>query len=1832
MATYYIDPNGSNSGLRNGSVGQEWLTLSYACTRVTTSGDTIHINSGDYDDDLICNLSVGVNISGDSGDIPNITTNYVAGSSNYAYIRLYSSSLTNGNQTISYIHINGNNLTSDRCIWIGYRYNVSIHHCTIENFAALGVHFRNEIGWLTPPVVYATGNRFYNNIVNNCASRSETDSALLRCDGQEDLEIYNNTFNQTQRSAGENGNILNISNTRDSKVYDNDFTKNDRDGSNWNFFSEIFEIKGGLEIYNNTYHGAATLDFGGWINTVIKGAYAFGTSIHDNTFESNSLLNVGSHIQYAINLEAGLESIYIYDNYIKNYEVGIQLLTKSNIGNQIHKDIYVYNNRIEHIAVSNDQYTPIGIKVESISSNTYTNSTDNLNICNNTLTGGSNYNFRGIACSVNGSWTNINIVNNIISSFDNYAISFSRQTYPVTEAASINGMHVHNNIFYNNGNDTIYIDPNVSVTNYTITPNYTTDPGLLGISNFHLSAGSNAIGAGSATYLLSEQDYDNITWDTPPSIGAYEYVTDVTTSIPTVTTTVITDISINTATGGGNVTHDGSTAVTIKGIVWSTHSNPVITDSSTNNGTGEGSYASYLTGLNSSTHYHVRAYAINAVGTGYGIDVSFNTLDIITTTSIPTVTTTVITDISINTATGGGNVTHDGSTAVTIKGIVWSTSQNPTTSNSSTNNGTGEGSYTSYLTGLNSSTHYHVRAYATNAVGTGYGIDVSFNTLMFEGSTSLIDGLMGYWKLDETTGDVLDSYGNNDSSLYSVTIRGTSGKIGTAYTFSALEDDYINFGSTCKPTLGISLIAWINPSTQINTWAGIITNYFNHGPGDQSGYNIFLDASTIVFELMNRTSINQIRSSTIISPNNWYFIVGTWDGATIRIYINNVSDTSEARTTPIGYETTSSLKFGSHSFPYDYTGVLDEVAVWNRALTISEISILYNSGNGLTYPFDEVSTSIPTVTTSSVTNIFTTSASCGGNVIHDGSAAITAKGVCWDTTSSPTVTDSSTINGTGEGTFTSAITGLNASTHYYVRAYAVNSVGIGYGNEVTFDSSQHLGIYYVNATSGNDSSTGTSEATAWKTISKVNSYFSNFNPGDSILFKRGDIFDGSLNITKSGSNDSPIIIGTYGYGENPIISGFTIITNWDSYNGTIYSKTINLDTSCYIIVTVDGINIPLGRYPTNTYNTINSYNGKTSLSDPSLNSLITNWTGAEVVIRVNNYMIERKIITSHDGSTLTYDELYYSPENGNGYFIQNDIRTLDTFGEWYYDANTQTFYMYFGVINPNTKTVKVSYITNGCIINGYNNILFDNLHISGYGDSGFYLRNAGHITIQNCDIDFCGEKGIYGKNIVGGDSSLCVFYGNYINEINNIAIDLDSQFRDFTISYNNISNIGLISGLAHDDAYGHAYRGISINNHLTTNYELIEYNNLNNIGYSGISTYGTNITINCNFVNNFCLLKQDGGGIYNYIELGDTDVCTNVTITNNIVLNGIGNYEGLPVGTDNLANGIYVDGFSRGVRVENNTAAECNPGSFFCNGNRDGIVRYNTFYNSYYNFYISDFWIPIDVHENLLVTNNIIFAKENNQFNALYTGVGDLSPTAILDYNHYANPLSEAHMFYWNTSDGIPAQNYWTLAQWSASIGQDIHSQQAPITCSSSNDILFYYNASTGVNKNVDLPVGKSYMDCSSLIYSGNITIEPWKSIILIYYTDISTSIPTVITTVITDISTNTATSGGNVTHDGSIAVTIKGVVWSTSENPTVVNSSTSNGTGEGSYVSYLTGLNPSTHYHVRAYATNSVGTAYGIDVSFNTTYINIPDVSITKKMITSSGRYVMSGSNFVKF
>jgi uncharacterized protein (TIGR02145 family) len=206
--------------------------------------------------------------------------------------------------------------------------------------------------------------------------------------------------------------------------------------------------------------------------------------------------------------------------------------------------------------------------------------------------------------------------------------------------------------------------------------------------------------------------------------------------LPVIATTVPSGITASAIASGGNITSDGGAAVTARGICWGIAQNPTIDNSKNLVGTGTGSFASTITGLNPGTTYYIRAFATNSVGTVYGNEVTAKTLS-----TIPVLTTTAILAITSTTATSGGNISSDGGAAVTVRGICWSTSQNPTIADPKTSTGTGSGSFTSNLTGLTAGATYYVRAYATNSLGTAYGNEEMFTTTSITNPTVTdIDG------------------------------------------------------------------------------------------------------------------------------------------------------------------------------------------------------------------------------------------------------------------------------------------------------------------------------------------------------------------------------------------------------------------------------------------------------------------------------------------------------------------------------------------------------------------------------------------------------------------------------------------------------------------------------------------------------------------------------------------------------------------------------------------------------------------------------------------------------------------------------------------------------------------------------------------------------------------------------------------------------------------------------------------------------------------------------------------------------------------------------------
>ncbi len=207
------------------------------------------------------------------------------------------------------------------------------------------------------------------------------------------------------------------------------------------------------------------------------------------------------------------------------------------------------------------------------------------------------------------------------------------------------------------------------------------------------------------------------------SYGNEVIFTTVAFTKPVVTTDTVKSITAATATSGGKIALDGGGApITARGVCYGTSPSPDTSNFITTNGTGIGNFVSAISGLSLSTTYYVRAYATSSAGNGYGNEFSF------TTPGVPVLSTTAITAITSTTATSGGDITSDGNSAVTVRGVCYGTSPNPTIANSITLDGTGTGLFVSNLSGLTTGTTYFVRSYATNGIGTAYGNEITFVT------------------------------------------------------------------------------------------------------------------------------------------------------------------------------------------------------------------------------------------------------------------------------------------------------------------------------------------------------------------------------------------------------------------------------------------------------------------------------------------------------------------------------------------------------------------------------------------------------------------------------------------------------------------------------------------------------------------------------------------------------------------------------------------------------------------------------------------------------------------------------------------------------------------------------------------------------------------------------------------------------------------------------------------------------------------------------------------------------------------------------------------------
>ncbi len=593
--------------------------------------------------------------------------------------------------------------------------------------------------------------------------------------------------------------------------------------------------------------------------------------------------------------------------------------------------------------------------------------------------------------------------------------------------------------------------------------------------------------------------------------------------------------------------------------------------------------------------------------------------------------------------------------------------------------------------------------------------------------------------------------------------------------------------------------------------------------------------------------------------------------------------------------------------------------------------------------------------------------------------------------------------------------------------------------------------YYVSAT-GNDAAAGTSPATAWKTLSKVNAF--TFAANDSILLKRGDVFLGAIVPNRNNLNFS-----AYGTGARPLITGFVTLSSWTLVSTGIYKATIT--TKNYLnMVTLNDRPAQIGRYPNESdanggYLAFESATS-TSITDNEMTSAV-NWTGAEIAIRKNGWIIDRCIITNHTGGTFTYrmgrnankgnTPLLSTAKIGHGYFIQDDIRTLDQLGEWYYDTTAKSLSMYFGTNLPSSYVVKVSTIDTLVDLASRTYISISNIDFEGANSSGVYSYYGDNVKIQNCNFKNIGSRAVQ----VFNTSNVLVENVNTNNVLSN-AIQLICRSKtNGTVRGCRVTNTGQLSGMGsfYEDS---DYKGMYV---VMQNNALIENNIVDTTGLAGIQFNGNDVVVQKNFVNYFCYRLHDNGGIYTYV--GGTDASPSTIYTNRIVRNNIiGNGISAPFGT-NSANpycaGIYLDGRTMNVIVQDNTVFNSSKNGVHCNNPANVTIRGNTFFNNLQDIsFMRWAWGSIT---NLNIKQNISFPYNATQRNLYYVNAALNTPVATtlnanlqtlgsIDSNYY-NTFTDAGFNFeiYETEGGanIPSSPY-SLDGWRAGTNYDLKSKR----------------------------------------------------------------------------------------------------------------------------------------------------------------------------------------------
>jgi hypothetical protein len=606
-----------------------------------------------------------------------------------------------------------------------------------------------------------------------------------------------------------------------------------------------------------------------------------------------------------------------------------------------------------------------------------------------------------------------------------------------------------------------------------------------------------------------------------------------------------------------------------------------------------------------------------------------------------------------------------------------------------------------------------------------------------------------------------------------------------------------------------------------------------------------------------------------------------------------------------------------------------------------------------------------------------------------------------------------------------------------------------------------------------DTATGTGCTLAWPCPpSLFNSVYATESGGDTNYLKRGDVFPIEMVANSSGSSGNPIVTRPYGTGPEPIIGGMTTQTGWTNIGSNVWQVAYTSGVIPNLLAANDTL-WNVARTP----NFLSGYHIATSTTSNTITDAAnagTVSTGDSIVYRPNPYTFNHRKVSGVAGSVITVSSNFGTIAGGLGWFKYNTLP--DTAYEYRMNSGNLQVYSVNTPTNITTPTVDTCLLSEGTYQE------WDSLHFSGGNNAGIILAfqaNSGNVFKWDT-VDYCFDA--FQMRTQGGWSLINCHILHCVD--GGVQKQGNSNYNNTYLS-DTLIDIGMRPGMGGengDQNYSALVAGDSGS--------IVKYCEVYQAGYIGIANYGSRYKSDSNWVNFFCQVAEDGGGLYTYQASGSVPSYRPENV-GDVISNG-GSYlahNGMNPTLTPAAYGVYNDNYSSNIYSNGVSVYNVSASSFFCHGPNDTFINCTAYASGLSDLYLYEISTG-PVITGTYVKHNVFgsgtwsvaavrFATVNNDIPTMATS----DSNQVAGFNGAPNP-------YWTfaTSGGDPG-TFRTLAGWTGLTGYDAH------TTYQTGVLGFNYN---GTSSNSTQNLNNLYKTLNGAFKWGSITLSPYTSQVLI--------------------------------------------------------------------------------------------------------------------------------------